>query len=112
MVMAVEMRRFTAKEVDETVKLAVKFTRNLVERQRALLCHLPDPFPQQPVTRQSRHRGKRHAKRQHEVHPHAELRQIATQRRRMFHRLAVDQRSGGCHDAVTTGFGNTVVLTF
>ena len=49
--MAVEVRRFAAKEIDEAIELTIQFAGDFVERQRPLLCHLPNPFPQHPVAR-------------------------------------------------------------
>ncbi len=108
--MAVDMRWLTPEEIDKAVKLAIQLPGNLLQRQAALLRHLPDPFPQLPVAGQPRHYGQRHAERQHKVHPDAEPGQIPAQGRRMVDSVGVDHGGGGGDHPVSAGLDDAVVL--
>jgi hypothetical protein len=52
MVMAVDVRRFTAKHINKAVELTIQLAGNLFKRQSVLPGQFPNPFPQLSTARQ------------------------------------------------------------
>ena len=112
MVMAIQMRRLPPEQVNKTLILCGQFLRNFIQRQSVFLRHLPDPFPQYPVTSKARHCRQRPAQRQNKVHSDGKFRYVATQLYRMVNCRTVNQRRCRGDNTIATSFNNAVVLSF
>jgi hypothetical protein len=86
MVMAVDMRRLAAKQLDKPTILTLQLMRDFIQRQAILFRHLPDPLPQTPSRVSPGIADKRLAQRQDKMHPDPQLRHAAAQLGRVANR--------------------------